>query len=389
MTILGSTYAEFLITLAKPVKEVVRVAWSTVDFTARAGIDYEATSGVAVFAPGETEKSALVLVYPAKGTEQRAFRLKIETPINAVLGTLTVAEATIIPRDDLTDVHISVAEGPKGDTVGYQYSGNTPPPAPYAGDKWQSPADGTVYTWTVTASGGQWVEYFPGAVAQGEAPPAWDTVNAWASGDESTVISIDGKPLPSPAKVIADSEASLTALADTADEWLTGDENTTVNLGGRHVRTPAKMIADAQNVVEASLAILGYNPPVPYAPNIRLTLPNQTVEYRDQVYAPIASWLPFTTGNTFDPKKFRLISGINGADLSSPNGVLMVGNAMDKREYDKINNTPDMQKPLSIPQAAALRDLADGLVVRIEEEAGGSKKGFQAAMAGRRSGLTG
>ncbi len=116
-----------------------------------------------------------------------------------------------------------------------------------------------------------------------------------------------------------------------------------VTTGGGKVKTAARAIAEVQDfadsailgvkstaatsisAIEAVAAGYGYQVPVPYSAGLSMTNASQTVSYDGQVYAPIQSQLPFTTGSAFEPAKFRLIQGVSGADLSGPNGAAMVG----------------------------------------------------------------
>ena len=68
----GSVLAQFTITLSKAVSEPVAVEWFTTDGTAKAGVDYAANKGIAIFQPGQTEKKVDILVYGrAVGSEDR------------------------------------------------------------------------------------------------------------------------------------------------------------------------------------------------------------------------------------------------------------------------------------------------------------------------------
>lgn len=83
----GSVLAQFTITLSKAVTEPVSVEWFTSDGTAKAGVDYAANKGIALFAPGETEKKVDILIYGrAVGTEDRSFFVEMLPPTNAILG---------------------------------------------------------------------------------------------------------------------------------------------------------------------------------------------------------------------------------------------------------------------------------------------------------------
>lgn len=112
----GSTIARFTITLSKSVAEPVQVAWSTKDGTAKAGIDYAAASGTAVFSPGETNKDVDVLVYGrAVGTEDRNFFLEMTPPPNAILGE-SIGECIIYldTAGNTAVIQVIVPTGPQG-----------------------------------------------------------------------------------------------------------------------------------------------------------------------------------------------------------------------------------------------------------------------------------
>ena len=77
---------EFVVTLSAPSSEIVRVNYSTVDGSAVAGSDYQATSGTLTFAPGQT--SAVIVVTTLGGTveeQDEFFTLRLSSPQNAVL----------------------------------------------------------------------------------------------------------------------------------------------------------------------------------------------------------------------------------------------------------------------------------------------------------------
>lgn len=112
----GSTIARFTITLSKSVAEPVQVAWNTKDGTAKAGIDYAAASGTAVFSPGETNKDVDVLVYGrAVGTEDRNFFLEMTPPPNAILGE-SIGECIIYldTAGNTAVIQVIVPTGPQG-----------------------------------------------------------------------------------------------------------------------------------------------------------------------------------------------------------------------------------------------------------------------------------
>lgn len=112
----GSTIARFTITLSKSVAEPVQVAWNTKDGTAKAGIDYAAASGTALFSPGETNKDVDVLVYGrAVGTEDRNFFLEMTPPPNAILGK-SIGECIIYldTAGNTAVIQVIVPTGPQG-----------------------------------------------------------------------------------------------------------------------------------------------------------------------------------------------------------------------------------------------------------------------------------
>lgn len=112
----GSVLAQFTITLSKAVTEPVSVEWFTSDGTAKAGVDYAANKGIALFAPGETEKKVDILIYGrAVGTEDRSFFVEMLPPTNAILGA-AIGECII--HVDTTGsepvTQIIVPTGPQG-----------------------------------------------------------------------------------------------------------------------------------------------------------------------------------------------------------------------------------------------------------------------------------
>lgn len=112
----GSALARFTITLSQAVTEPVQVEWFTSDGTAKAGVDYAANKGTALFAPGETSKTVDILVYGrAVGSEDRSFFVEMLPPTNAILGA-SIGECIItVDTSGSTPVtQIIVPTGPKG-----------------------------------------------------------------------------------------------------------------------------------------------------------------------------------------------------------------------------------------------------------------------------------
>lgn len=90
--------AVFRISLAPAAAHPVRVSYHTEDATARAGQDYRATTGIAEFPPGTTERQVLVPLLDDDEVElAETFRLRLSAPRHA---ELAVAEALATIGDD-------------------------------------------------------------------------------------------------------------------------------------------------------------------------------------------------------------------------------------------------------------------------------------------------
>ena len=75
------------------------VNFTTLDGTAKAGKNYNATSGTLSFAPGETRKTIPVTILPdATMTADLLFTLQLSTPIDGVLASVTQGTGTIRKR---------------------------------------------------------------------------------------------------------------------------------------------------------------------------------------------------------------------------------------------------------------------------------------------------
>ena len=84
----GTTQATFSVTLSGAASQTVTCNFATADGTATAGSDYVATSGALSFAPGEVEKSVVVLVNGDTVDEtQETFFLDISNVQNATVNT--------------------------------------------------------------------------------------------------------------------------------------------------------------------------------------------------------------------------------------------------------------------------------------------------------------
>jgi len=79
--------ARFVVTLSRASTRTVTVRFATADRTARAPVDYAASSGVVTFGSGETEKTITVEVVADTRLERdETFALTLSEPVNATLG---------------------------------------------------------------------------------------------------------------------------------------------------------------------------------------------------------------------------------------------------------------------------------------------------------------
>ncbi|MBU8536379.1 Calx-beta domain-containing protein [Falsiroseomonas tokyonensis] len=122
----GRSLVEFTVRLSTAAATTVRVAYSTADGSALAGTDYEAQSGVLVFAAGETTKTIQVPVLGDRVYEpHESFFLRLDGVTGgAVLansGTVSIPtirndDAPPLPTVSLTPQYPEVVEGDAGQT---------------------------------------------------------------------------------------------------------------------------------------------------------------------------------------------------------------------------------------------------------------------------------
>jgi hypothetical protein len=113
----GTVDALFGVTLSPSATQVVTVNYTTVDETAEAGADYETSSGVLTFNPGETSAAVVVPVYGDFSDEgaSEAFQVVLSNAINANLAD--EAAAGTIDDDDTARVSLGpVVTVTEGDT---------------------------------------------------------------------------------------------------------------------------------------------------------------------------------------------------------------------------------------------------------------------------------
>jgi len=95
----GKVVTSFLVTLSQASTKTVTVNFSTVDGTAKDGINFTATSGTLTFAPGETQKSVPVTILPdGSMSTDLVFTMQLTNPVEGILATATKGTGTIKKR---------------------------------------------------------------------------------------------------------------------------------------------------------------------------------------------------------------------------------------------------------------------------------------------------
>ncbi|MEZ0218107.1 MAG: Ig-like domain-containing protein, partial [Rariglobus sp.] len=93
----------YTVRLDRPSNQTITVDYNTQDFGAVAGVDYEATSGMLIFCPGETEKTITVTLHDDLTPEQLEFAImNLRNATNAAIadmqGSLRIFDNDIEPR---------------------------------------------------------------------------------------------------------------------------------------------------------------------------------------------------------------------------------------------------------------------------------------------------
>lgn len=102
---------DFLIDLDRPSTVSIAVDFATSDGTATAGADYGSTSGILVFAAGETSKTVTVAISDDSDTEgDETFTVALTNPSNAQIIDAS-GQGTIIDDDVIPAISVSDAQG--------------------------------------------------------------------------------------------------------------------------------------------------------------------------------------------------------------------------------------------------------------------------------------
>lgn len=95
----GTVNMAFSVTLAQAVTGTVTINYATADGNARAGVDYQATSGTLTFSPGQTTKTITVAVLGTTLSQfNKTFLVNLSSPGNATL-TRASAQGTIVNQN--------------------------------------------------------------------------------------------------------------------------------------------------------------------------------------------------------------------------------------------------------------------------------------------------
>lgn len=140
--------------------------------------------------------------------------------------------------------------------------------------------------------------------------------------------------MPNPSNIIPVND--LPIVSPSGFDWLVAADSslgTAVRIPLPQVTTASALISEAissitQSAMEEASAVLngiGYLPPVNYASGLNVSSTRYTVSYDGNVYAPVSEQVPFVTGATFDPSKWRVIQGITLDFIETYQGSASVG----------------------------------------------------------------
>jgi hypothetical protein len=160
----GPTTLNFIVSLSAPSSLTVTVNYATADHTAKAGIDYVATSGSLTFNPGETSKTVPVQVFQSAPGPSKDIFVTLTNPTNATLAKGAGIGTIIYSAPGSLTLYIddpTLAEGNTGITLlGFTLSLSTASSSTVTVD--YATANGTATAGTdYTATSGT-VTFFPG-----------------------------------------------------------------------------------------------------------------------------------------------------------------------------------------------------------------------------------
>lgn len=119
----GSKFAIFTVTLSQPAATAFTASYTTVDGSATAGSDYQATTGTIDFAPGQSRASVAVPVFGDTDAEiNETFWLAVTPPASVFINDdAATGEATIVDTDTspLPEVSVSDAEAVQESSSNY------------------------------------------------------------------------------------------------------------------------------------------------------------------------------------------------------------------------------------------------------------------------------
>jgi len=158
---------------------------------------------------------------------------------------------------------------------------------------------------------------------------------------------------------------------DAANTWVNGDKNTdAIASNGDSIKSIQKINKEAKQSFDQHLATLGFEPPIAFASSILVDRTTLTVEYLTNVYAPLASVIPFTTTASFVSAEWYLITD-NVPAQSGNQGKTLTTDGTTLSWTDK--------NPLTYPTLAL--GLADGarwqvgMYIDLEERTAGNGGG--------------
>jgi hypothetical protein len=183
----GTSTAVFTVTLSSPSADTVTVDYATADGTAQAGLDYDATTGVVQFNPGETSQTVGVTILgDALKEPNETFSLSLSGAIGATIdratGTGTILDNSVVPKLQFSLASYVVVEGNVKATIAVKRTGLLTAPvgvsfATYAGTATVD-ADYTSAAGTLTFAAGVAVRTF-------QVPILADTLS---EGDETVLL---------------------------------------------------------------------------------------------------------------------------------------------------------------------------------------------------------